>query len=279
MTRSTLARGPAALTIALALLSLTVAACIDPGDEDEDAGSTNAENPNGLGPAPVELGSPTDLASAASYVILAKTAVTNVTGSAITGGHVGLSPAAATFLTGFSLIADPSNEYATSSSVVAPAKVYASDYAPPTPSNLTSAVLDMEAAYTDAAGRTNPDELNFQSGNIGGQTLAPGLYTWGTGVTIPTDVTFAGGANDVWILQISNDLDLASAQNVILSGGAQAKNIYWQVAGQVTIHANAHFEGVILSQTMITLQTNASLTGRAYAQSLVALDDNDVTAP
>ena len=137
----------------------------------------------------------------------------------------------------------------------------------------------MQTAYTDAAGRSLPDYLNLGSGNIGGRTLAPGLYTWGTGVTIPNDVTIAGGADDVWIFQISNNLDVSSAKHVILSGGAQARNIFWQVAGQVTIHANAHFEGVILCQTGITLQTNASLHGRALAQSLVAIDNNAITAP
>ena len=160
-----------------------------------------------------------------------------------------------------------------------PGRIYASNYTVPTPANLTSAVLNMQAAYTDAAGRTNPDFLNLGSGNIGGQTLVPGLYKWGTGVTIPTDVTIAGGATDVWIFQISNDLDLSTAKNVILSGGAQAKNIYWQIAGSVTIHAGSHFEGVILSKTGITLQTTATLHGRALAQSLVALDNNAVTAP
>jgi hypothetical protein len=66
---------------------------------------------------------------------------------------------------------------------------------------------------------------------------------------------------------------------VILSGGAQAKNIFWQVAGRVTIHANAHFEGIIFAKTGITLQTSASLHGRALAQSLVAIDNNAITAP
>ena len=192
---------------------------------DGDGGSHNPPNPLGLGPAPVDLGSNTDTAAAGSYVVLAKTGVTNVTGSSITGGNLGLSPAAASFITGFSLIADTSNVFATSSSLVSPAKAYASDYAAPTPSNLTTAVLGMQAAYSDAAGRSNPDHLDLESGNIGGQTLAPGLYKWGTGVTIPNDVTFAGGANDVWILQISNDLDVSTAKNVLLSGGAQAKNI------------------------------------------------------
>ncbi len=239
----------------------------------------NPPNPAGLGPAPVDLGSTSDLAGTGAYVLLAKTGVTNVTGSSITGGHVGLSPAAATFITGFGMTADATNMFSTSPAVVAPGKIYASNYAAPTPTNLTTAVLAMQAAYSDAASRTNPDALNLASGNLGGQTLAPGLYTWGTGVTIASDITLAGGATDVWIMQVKGKLELATAKSVILSGGAQAKNITWQVTGEVTLHATSHFEGVILGKTGITLQTQATLHGRALAQSLVALDNNAVTAP
>jgi len=267
----------------LATLLLATAACGDDTSSTVDAtDSTDAnspQNPLGLGPAPVVIGATTDLAQAGSYVVLAKTGVTNVTGSTITGGHVGLSPAAASFITGFALTADATNVFATSPSVVAPGKVYASNYAVPSPTNLTSAILSMETAYTDAAGRSNADFLNLGSGNLAGRTLAPGLYKWGTGVTVPSDVTISGATNDVWIFQISNDLDVSTDVRVILSGGADAKNIYWQVAGSVTIHANAHVEGVIMSKTGITLQTSASLHGRALAQTLVALDNNAITAP
>jgi len=72
--------------------------------------------------------------------------------------------------------------------------MYASDYAAPTPANLTASVLDMQTAYTDAAGRTLPDFAELGAGNIDGMTLAPGLYKWGTGVTIPTGVTLAAVA-------------------------------------------------------------------------------------
>jgi len=252
---------------------------LDASTPSPDAAVHNPPNPAGLGPAPVELGSTTDNAAAGSFVLLAKTGITNVTGSSIVGGSLGLSPAAASFITGFALIADATNVFSTSVSVQAPSKVYASNYAVPSPSNLTVAVLAMQAAYSDAASRTNPDFLNLSSGNLGGLTLAPGLYRWGTGVTIPSDVTIAGAADDVWIFQISNDLDLSSAKRVTLSGGARASHIFWQVAGQVTLHATSHFEGVVLSKTGITLQTSASMTGRAYAQSLIALDDNAITAP
>jgi hypothetical protein len=232
-----------------------------------------------LGPRTIDLGASTSPAAPGSYALLAKTGITNVTGSSITGGNVGLSPAAASFITGFSLVADATNVFSTSASVVAPAKIYASDYATPTPSSLTTAILAMQTAYNDAANRTTPDFLDVGSGNIGGKILVPGLYRWGTGVTIPVDVTLAGGANDVWIFQISNDLDVSSAKHVILSDGARAANVFWQVAGQVTIHASAAFEGVILCKTAITLQTLASMHGRALAQTLIALDDNAVTAP
>ncbi|MDB4969947.1 MAG: hypothetical protein JWN44_5636 [Myxococcales bacterium] len=278
---------------------LLVAGCADDGTSGGDGGGNadlatagthdmatsppdltpyNPQNPAGAGPAVVDVGTAANLASAGAYVLLAKTGITNVTGSMITGGHLGVSPAAASTITGFALSMPPST-FSTSASVVAPSKVYASDYTTPTPTNLTTAVLSMQGAYTDAAGRTNPDFLNLSGGNLAGLTLVPGLYTWGTGVTIPNDVTLSGGANDVWIFQISNDLDVTTGKKVNLTGGALAKNVFWQVAGQVTIHANAHFEGVILCKTGITLQTNATMTGRALSQSLVAIDNNAITAP
>lgn len=268
------------------ILALGLVACGDSTSSNDmtDSGGTgdsihNPPNPQGLGPAPVELGSTTDAAAPGSYVLLAKTGITNVTGSLVTGGNLGLSPAAASFITGFALTADSTNVYATSASVATPGKIFASNYAAPTPTNLTTSVLAMQTAYTDAAGRTNPDFLNLHSGDLGGQTLVPGLYKWGTSITIPSDVTFNGGATDTWILQVSNDVDLSTGMHVTLAGGAQAKNIVWQVAGAVTIHANAHFEGVVLAKTGITLQTNATFHGRAFAQSLIAIDNNAITAP
>jgi hypothetical protein len=236
----------------------------------------NPSNPSGKGPAAVSLGSSTSLDSAGSYVILAKTGITNVTGSAVTG-NVGLSPAAASFITGFSLVADATNVFATSASVTG--MVYAANYAVPSPSNLTTAVSAMETAYTDAAGRTSPDHTELSSGNLGGLTLAPGLYKWTTAVSIATDVTLSGAAGDVWIFQISGDVTTAAATHVLLTGGALAKNVFWQVAGQATLGATSHFEGIILSKTAITMKTGASLNGRALGQSLVALDNNAITGP
>ena len=218
---------------------------------------------------------PVLLGTAGNFVILAKTAISTVPTSAITG-DIGVSPAATSFLTGFSLTKVGTTS-ATASQVTG--TLYGADMTTPTNSNLTTAVSNMEAAYTDAAGRTTPDVLNLGTGEIGGQTLAPGLYKWTTGVTISSDVTFAGGANDVWIMQIPGTLTMSSAKRITLSGGAMAKNIFWQVAGFAEIGTNAHFEGLILSQTEIRLRTGASMNGRALAQSQVTLDQNAVTRP
>ena len=144
---------------------------------------------------------------------------------------------------------------------------------------MTTAVSDMQTAYTDAAGRTLPDATELGAGNIGGMTLAPGLYKWSTGVTIPTDVTLSGGASDVWIFQIAQTLGISSGKKVLLSGGAQAGNIFWQVAGQVTLATTSVFNGNILGQTAIVLNNGATLNGRALAQTAVTLDANPVTKP
>ncbi|OJI07864.1 hypothetical protein BK004_00255 [bacterium CG10_46_32] len=110
-------------------------------------------------------------------------------------------------------------------------------------------------------------------------TLVSGLYKWSTGVTIPTNVTLSGGANDVWIFQIAQDLTISSTTSVVLSGGAQASNIFWQVAGQTTLGTNSVFNGNILGQTAIILNTGATLNGRALSQTAVTLDANSVSVP
>jgi adhesin/invasin len=124
-----------------------------------------------------------------------------------------------------------------------------------------------------------PDFTELHSGNLSGQTLVPGLYKWGTGVLATSNFTISGGANDVWIFQIAGNLTLQSNVNVILAGGAQASNIFWQVAGEANIGTNSHFEGVILSQTAIHLFTGASINGRMLAQSAVTMDQNNVAQP
>jgi hypothetical protein len=139
----------------------------------------------------------------------------------------------------------------------------------------------MQLAYTDAAGRTVPAPITeLGAGNITTMNLAPGLYKWGTGLAIDAaGVTLTGGANDVWIFQIGVDLTVANGAIVTLGGGAQAKNVFWQVAGKATLGTTSDFKGTILSQTLISLNTGAVMNGRALAQTAVTLNQNAVTKP
>ena len=230
--------------------------------------TTVASSPTG--PAAVNLG------TAGNYAIVAKSGV-STTGTTAIVGDVALSPAAASFVTGFSLINDATNTFATSSVVTG--KVWAANFAAPTPAALTTAVLDMQTAYTDAAGRVLPDFTELGAGNINGMNLVPGLYKWGTGVSIPAAVTLTGGANDVWIFQVAQDLTVGNGAIMTLAGGAQAKNVFWQVAGKATLGTTANFKGIILSQTLISLNTGATMLGRALAQTAVTLNATALTHP
>ncbi|HEX7505155.1 MAG TPA: ice-binding family protein [Polyangia bacterium] len=223
----------------------------------------------------VPAGVPVDLGTAKNYAILAESGISTVPTAAITG-NLGVSPAAASFITGFSLIADSTNVFSTSPQVTG--KVYAADYTVPTPSALTTAIADMQLGFTDAAGRA-PGVTELGAGNIGGMTLAPGVYKWGTGLLIPTDVTLTGTATDVWIFQIAQNLTMSSGTKILLAGGAQPKNVFWQVAGLVDLGTTAHIEGVVMTQTSVTLRTGASINGRLLAQTAVNLDSSSVVAP
>lgn len=222
------------------------------------------------GPPAVALG------TAGNYVILAQSAISTNPASAIVG-DLGLSPAALSFITGFSH-PDATGMPSTTSSQVT-GTLYAADLASPTPALLTTAVGDMGTAYTDAAGRVSPDFLNAGTGEIGGLTLVPGLYQWTTGLNASTSATLDGGPNDVWIFQIAGNLVVGNAVQINLTGGALPKNIFWQVAGSSTMGTTSNFAGVLLCKTNVALQTGASMNGRIFAQTAVTLDQATVTQP
>ncbi len=232
-----------------------------------------AQNP--IGPVVV-------LGTAGDFSILTKSGISS-TGITSVQGEIGVSPAAASAITGFGLIMDTNGQSAhTTIATHVIGKVYASDYAPPTPSKLTVAVSDMEKAYTTANNLITPAPvLEEGAGNITGLTLAPGLYKWSTGVLVDPDgsVTLSGGANDTWVFQIAQDLTLMSSAKVNLIGGAQAKNITWVVAGQAVLGTNTELYGTIMSKTLISLNTGAKVTGRLLAQTAVTLNTSTVVKP
>lgn len=231
-------------------------------------GSLVATPVQAAGPAPVNLG------TAGNFVVLSKAGISTTGVTSITG-NIGVSPISASAITGFGLILAPSGRYSKSSLVIG--RIFAADYAPPTPAMMTTAVGDMETAYTDAAGRTLPGYTELYAGDLTGQTLPPGLYKWSTGVLVSAGgVTIAGSPTDVWIFQVAQDLTIDSGAIVSLSGGASPTNVFWQVAGQASLGTTAQMKGIILSETQIVMSTGARLLGRALAQTAVTLDANDI---
>jgi len=156
--------------------------------------------------------------------------------------------------------------------------IFAADNAAPTPGTLTTAINDMQAAYVATAGNTNYTATEYAGGILGGLTLTAGVYKWSTNVGIDSNLTLAGSATDVWIFEIAQNLELAAAQSIILTGGALAKNVIWQVGGNVTLSSNSIFNGTVLCLTNIAMQTGATLTGRLYAQTAITLDSNTIVS-
>ena len=214
---------------------------------------------------------PVSLGTAGTFAILSKTGITDVYKSTV-NGDVGTSP-----ITGAALLLTCPE--------VPTGTIYTVDAAGPLACRttnatfLTAAIGDMGFAYADAAGRSLPNATELGAGQIGGLTLAPGLYKWSSNVLISNDVTLSGGPNDVWIFQIAGQIIQASGARVTLAGGALAKNIFWQAAAGVAIGTTAHFEGVLLGKTLIAVKTGASVNGRLFAQTAVTLQQNAVTQP
>jgi len=227
-------------------------------------------------------GTPVDLGSAENFVILSKTGITNTDAhTSVITGDIGSSPITAAAMDNvfcseiYGTIYGADVHYTGNEDVIC--------FAGTVPDNtlVANAILDMGIAYRDAAGRTTPDYTELYAGDISNRTLTPGLYKWSTGVLINTSVTLSGSASDIWIFQIAGDLTQAAATSVILIGGAQAKNIFWQVGGGtgVALDTTAHFEGVILAAKGITVNTGATVNGRLLAETVVTLDKNVVTQP
>jgi hypothetical protein len=224
-------------------------------------------------------------------VILAKTGITNVQTSVITG-DIAVSPITGAAMTGFTMILDSGGQFSSSTQV--DGKAYGANYAAPTPATLTTAVSAMETAYADAAGRPNADasRINLGAGILGGvnpggpgSPLTPGVYTFATGVSLTGNVHFKG--NGVYIIQMAGNLQQSANYNVILdpadanAGTSQAKpeKIFWQVGALVLVGAGAHMEGIILAKTKVDFITGSSINGRVLTQTACNLQVATITQP
>jgi hypothetical protein len=221
-----------------------------------------------------------ELGLSGNYVILAESGI-STTGLTSVTGNMGINPAAATTITGFGLILPAGGAFSTSSLVTG--NIYAPEYAPPTPANLVTATNDMHTAYTTANGLVVPAPVNeYMAGNLNGQTLTKGIYKWSSNVGVTNGIILDGGADNcaTFIFQIAGDLTIANSAIITLQNGAQAKNIFWVVAGSgAVLGTNVDFSGNILCKTLISLNTGAKVTGRLLAQTAVTLNASIVILP
>jgi uncharacterized repeat protein (TIGR02543 family) len=222
-----------------------------------------------------------DLGLSGNYVILSKAGI-STTGTTSITGNMGVSPITSTAITGdWALNLPAGGTFSTSIRVTG--NVYASDYATPTPANLSTAVSNMETAFTTANGLVVPAPVNeFMAGNLNGQTLSAGIYKWSTGVVITNGIVLDGGGDNcsTFIFQIAQDLTVANGAIITLQNGAQAKNIFWVVAGsKAELGTTVDFSGNILCQTLISLNTGAVVHGRLLAQTAVTLNASTVILP
>ena len=222
-----------------------------------------------------------DLGLSGDYVILSQAGISTTGTTAITG-NMGISPMTSTGITGDWALNLPAGG-AFSTSLRVTGNVYAPDYAPPTPANLTTAINNMTTAYTTANGLTVPAPVNeFMAGNLNGQTLAAGIYKWSSTVTITNGIVLDGGGDNcsTFIFQIASDLTVANSAIITLQNGAQAKNIFWVVAGsKAELGTAVDFSGNILCKALISLNTGAKVTGRLLSQTAVTLDAATVILP
>ena len=221
------------------------------------------------------------LGAACTYGILAATTSTN-TGATTVRGDLGLSPGSS--VTGFQ--DPPANTYVGSGTHtgglgLVTGTIHLTDPPPPSPTSAAAAQAALTVAYLDLAGRTAPAPAVI-AGDLGGLTLAPGLYKSTSTIGITGALTLDGGgnANAIWIFQIASSLTTLGNSSVVLAGGAQPHNIFWQVGSSATLGTNSTFSGSILALSDITLTTGATLNGRALARNgAVTLDTNMVNVP
>jgi hypothetical protein len=266
----------------VSLLSLSVSAT---------TADTVRGNPRALGADDMDV----DLGAAGEYAIFAASGISTVPQSAIYG-NIGVWPIAATAITGFGNAMDVSNAYSTASQVVDGGKIFAASYVGSldsiaTPTRMKNAWDDMMIAYTNAKGKTaatSVSKLNPGGGKLGGvnpggkaDPLLPGVYTFGTAVSITGDLYFSApgtSRHDTYIIQTAGAVTQAAGVTMYLNG-VESSNIIWAVATSYTIGANAHVEGIILAKAAVNFGNLASLNGRVLTQTACTLNMATIRQP
>ena len=200
------------------------------------------------------------LGRAEAFGALGGTAVT-CTGVSSVAGNLGVSPAGA--VTGFPTpctIAAPGDPSPHVNDAVA-----------------TDAQTDVDPAYNALVAMACGTALTGQ--DLGGKTLAPGVYCFTSSAQLTGNLTLAGPADGLWVFQIGSTLTTGTSAQVILSGGAQAKNVFWQVGSSATLGQTTIFRGNILAAVSITIVQGSSIVGRALAKAAVTMDGNTITLP
>lgn len=250
-------------------LGLILSACGKKDSDSSDVRTTSGSSSEEVTPVPNHNTKAPDLGIAKSFSVIAYVSIVSSQTSNI-GGKVGLKPGVR------SLIGIGPSEVVGGSS-----DIYAGDDVGDAQNYLTMAREDLIAAYKDLAGRaTDKDKVEAYRGDLGGKILPPGTYRFSNGATIPTDVTLEGNESDVWIFQVGGDMNLASGARMILSGGAQSKNIYWQASGRVILGSNSVAVGTIINQLTAELKPNAQVNGRILCKNgKVLLAQNTISKP
>lgn len=197
------------------------------------------------------------LGTATSFAVLAGQAITSTgTAGTVINGDVGISPNGASSVTGFPPgIINGNRHFADAVAL--------------------QAQNDLTTAYNDAANQTPPIVL---TGDLGGKNLVPGTYNYSSSAQLTGPLTLSGFG--VYVFQIGSTLTTASASSVLLTNGAQACGVYWQVTSSATFGTGTAFQGTVMALTSITMNTRATLIGRALARNgAVTLDQNTITPP
>jgi hypothetical protein len=196
------------------------------------------------------------LGTASNFAVLAGQAITN-TGATTINGDVGLSPNGSSSVTGFPPgIINGGTHYADAVAL--------------------QAKNDLVTAYNDTAGQTPFVDLTGQ--DLGNKNLSPGTYRFSSSAQLTGPLTLSGFG--IYIFQIGSSLTTASGSRVVLTNNAQACGVFWQVASSATFGTTTAFEGTVMALASITMNTQATLIGRALARNAaVTLDTNTITRP